>query len=88
VIRAIKLREPTAALEAPYGAIVQLIREALTDHSVSTTTYEAVVSMLGVRVLVDLVTLAGTYASTSALLATFDMQLDDGETHLLPVLPV
>jgi 4-carboxymuconolactone decarboxylase len=88
VIQAIKLREPTAGLEAPYGSIVQLIREALTDHSVTTTSYEAVVSMLGVPLLVDLVTLAGTYASTSALLATFDMQLDDGEMHLLPALPV
>jgi hypothetical protein len=36
--------------------------------------------------LVDLITLAGTYASTAALLTVFDMQLDEGETHLLPSL--
>jgi len=86
VIQAIKLREPTAALETPYGVIVELVRQSLTEHSVSTSAYEAGVSLLGVPLLVDLMTLAGTYASTSALLATFDMQLDAGETHLLPPL--
>jgi hypothetical protein len=30
--------------------------------------------------------LAGMYASTAALLSVFDMQLDAGETHLLPLL--
>jgi hypothetical protein len=30
--------------------------------------------------------LAGMYASTAALLSVFDMQLDPGETHLLPSL--
>jgi hypothetical protein len=43
-------------------------------------------ALLGVPLLVDLVTLAGTYASTAALLTVFDMQLDPGETHLLPSL--
>jgi hypothetical protein len=39
-----------------------------------------------VPLLIDLVSLAGMYASTAALLAVFDMQLDAGETHLLPLL--
>jgi hypothetical protein len=30
------------------------------------------------------VSLAGMYAGTAALLTVFDMQLDTGETHLLP----
>jgi hypothetical protein len=53
---------------------------------VSAAAYDAAVSLLGVPLLVDLITLAGTYASTAALLAVFDMQLDPGETHLLPAL--
>ena len=52
----------------------------------SATTYDAAVSLLGVPRLVDLITLVGTYASTAALLKVFDMQLDSGETHLLPSL--
>jgi 4-carboxymuconolactone decarboxylase len=86
VIRALKLRAPADTISKPYGTIAQLIREALTEHSVSSTTYEAGVVLLGIPRLVDLITLAGMYASTSALLATFDMQLDEGETHLLPPL--
>jgi 4-carboxymuconolactone decarboxylase len=84
VIKSIKFRESTAAMEAPFGTVVQLIREAFTERSVSAATYDAAVSLLGVPLLVDLITLTGTYASTAALLKVFDMQLDAGETHLLP----
>jgi hypothetical protein len=80
------LASPTAAMEAPFGTVVQIIREAFTERSVSAATYDAAVSLLGVPLLVDLITLAGTYASTAALLEVFDMQLDRGETHLLPSL--
>jgi hypothetical protein len=73
-------------MESPFGTVVQLIREALTERSVSAATYDSAVVLLGVPLLVDLVTLAGTYASTAALLTVFDMQLDPGETHLLPSL--
>jgi 4-carboxymuconolactone decarboxylase len=86
LIKSIKFREPTAAMAPPFGTVVQVIREAFTERSVSAATYDAVVSLLGVPILIDLVTLAGTYASTAALLAVFDMQLDSGETHLLPSL--
>jgi 4-carboxymuconolactone decarboxylase len=86
VVNSIKFREPTAAIEAPFGTVVRIIREAFTERSVSAATYDAAVSLLGVPLLIDLITLAGTYASTAALLIVFDMQLDRGETHLLPSL--
>jgi hypothetical protein len=86
VIESIKFREPTAVMEVPFGTVVQVIREAFTERSVGAATYNAAVSLLGVPRLVDLITLAGTYASTAALLTVFDMQLDAGETHLLPSL--
>ena len=86
VIESIKFRKPTVAMAAPFGTIVGLIREAFTERSVTAATYNAAVSLLGVPLLIDLITLAGTYASTVALLAVFDMQLDAGETHLLPPL--
>jgi 4-carboxymuconolactone decarboxylase len=86
VIKSIKFRESTASMEAPFGTVVELIREAFTERTVSAATYEAAVALLGVPRLIDLITLAGTYASTAALLTVFDMQLDVGETHLLPSL--
>ncbi len=86
VIKSVKFRKPTATMEAPFGTVVEVIREAFTERSVSAATYDAAVSLLGVPLLIDLITLAGTYASTAALLAVFDMQLDPGETHLLPSL--
>jgi hypothetical protein len=84
VIKSIKFRVPIMPMEAPFGTVVEVIRESFTERSVSAATYDAAVSLLGVPLLVDLITLAGTYASTAALLAVFDMQLDVGETHLLP----
>lgn len=86
VVQSIKFREPSAAMESPFGTVVEVVREALTARYVSAATYDAAVSMLGVSLLIDLISLAGMYASTAALLAVFDMQLDDGETHLLPSL--
>jgi 4-carboxymuconolactone decarboxylase len=84
IIDAIKLRAQSADIEAPFGTVVQLIREAFTARTVSATTYDAALSLLGVRLLIDLVSLAGMYAGTAALLTVFDMQLDAGESHLLP----
>jgi 4-carboxymuconolactone decarboxylase len=82
IIDAIRLRAPD--IDAPFGTIVELIREAFTARTVNATTYNAAVSLFGVRLLIDLVSLAGMYAGTAALLTVFDMQLDAGETHLLP----
>jgi 4-carboxymuconolactone decarboxylase len=83
IIDAIKLRASSADIEAPFGTVVELIREAFTARTVSAATYNAAVSLFGVRLLIDLVSLAGMYAGTAALLTVFDMQLDVGETHLL-----
>jgi 4-carboxymuconolactone decarboxylase len=84
IIDAIKRRASSADIGAPFGTVVELIREAFTERTVSATTYNAAVSVLGVRLLIDLVSLAGMYAGTAALLTVFDMQLDAGETHRLP----
>jgi 4-carboxymuconolactone decarboxylase len=84
VVDAIKVRESSVDIESPFGTVVELIREAFTARTVSTTTYDSAVSLFGVRLLIDLVSLAGMYANTAALLTVFDMQLDAGESHLLP----
>jgi len=84
IVDGIKFRVPSADIEAPFGTVVELIREAFTARTVSATTYNAAVSLFGVRLLIDLVSLAGMYAGTAALLTVFDMQLDADESHLLP----
>jgi 4-carboxymuconolactone decarboxylase len=86
IIQSIKYRKPTDQMQPPFGTVVQLIREAFTTGSVSSATYDAAVALLGVPHLIDLVSLAGMYASTAALLTVFDMQIDADETHLLPSL--
>jgi 4-carboxymuconolactone decarboxylase len=86
IIQSIKFREPSAEMDAPFGTVVELVREAFTAGSVSAATYDAAVALLGVPLLIDLISLAGMYASTAAMLTVFDMQLDAGETHLLPSL--
>jgi hypothetical protein len=43
----------------PFGTVVELTRGAFTTGSVSAETYDAAVTLLGVRRLIDLVSLAG-----------------------------
>jgi hypothetical protein len=52
VIRAIKYREPSGGIEAPFGTVIELIREAFTAGSVSAATYDTAVSLLGVPRLI------------------------------------
>ena len=86
IIQSIKLRKPSDELEAPFGTVVELIREAFTAGSVSAATYDAAISLLGAATSHRSHVPAGMYASTAGLLNVFDMQLDPGETHLLPSL--
>ena len=46
IIDAIRIRAPTADMDAPFGTVVELIREAFTARSVSATTYHAAVALL------------------------------------------
>jgi 4-carboxymuconolactone decarboxylase len=86
IIESIKWREPSTEMRAPYGTVVAVIREAFTARSLSAATDDAAVALLGVPTLIDLIALAGMYARTAAMLTMFDMQLDAGETNLLPPL--
>jgi 4-carboxymuconolactone decarboxylase len=84
-IDAIKHRRSTARLDATDAIIVEFAREIFGARKVTSETFARVLKRFGPRKTVDLVSLMGNYAATAALLCAFDMQLDDGETHLLPV---
>ncbi len=84
-IDAIKYRKPLDGLDPVDAIIVQLGRETFGARKVSSETYAKALKQFGVKGLIDLVALMGNYAATAALLTVFDMQLDEGETHILPL---
>jgi len=85
IIDTIRYRGDTAALEEADRVVIELGREIFTARKVMPATYARALRQFGRRALVDLVALMGNYAGTAALLTAFDMQLDPGQTPLLPV---
>jgi 4-carboxymuconolactone decarboxylase len=85
IIDIIKFRKDTAALDEADRVIIELGREIFTAKKVMPVTFARALRQFGRRALVDLVALMGNYAGTAALLTAFDMQLDPGQTPLLPV---
>ncbi len=84
-IQAIKHKRPLNGVPEEDAIIVQLGRETFGDRKVSSATYKRAFDKFGARKLVDLVALMGKYSATAAMLCVFDMQLDEGETALLPL---
>jgi 4-carboxymuconolactone decarboxylase len=85
VIDAIKYRRSTQGLEETYAAIIELGRETLGKHKLSSETFARAKALFPPGKLVELVMLMGNYASTAALLTAFDMQLPEGRKPLLPM---
>ena len=84
-IQAIKHKRSLEGVPEEDAVIVQLGRETFGARRVSPETYRRALDRFGAKKLVDLVALMGKYAATAAMLCVFDMQLDEGETALLPV---
>ena len=84
-IDAIKFDGPTGALDATDAIVIDLGRAVWRDHKVAPDLFARAHGAFGPHMLVDLVLLMGTHASTAALLTTFTMQLHDGTQALLPV---
>jgi 4-carboxymuconolactone decarboxylase len=84
-IDAIKFDRPTAALDVTDAIVIELGRAVWRDHKVAPELFARAHNVFGPHMLVDLVLLMGTHASTAALLTTFNMQLHDGTEPLLPI---
>ncbi len=84
-IEAIKFRKPTDGLDATDALVIALNRQIWRDHKVDSETFARAKAAFGAGMLVDLIILMGAYANTAALLAAVDMQLQDGQTPLLPI---
>jgi 4-carboxymuconolactone decarboxylase len=85
VIDLIKYREPVAGLGEKETIIIRFGRELFDRKKVSSATFAEALRLFGQRGLVDLTSLMGHYAATSAILTAFDMQLPEGQKPLLPL---
>jgi len=89
IVDAIKYRKPVelkpeAGLGEKETVVITFGRELFARRKVSSATFAHALRLFGERGIVDLTSLMGLYASTSALLNAFDMQLPEGQKPLLP----
>jgi 4-carboxymuconolactone decarboxylase len=82
VIDVIKHKKSTQGLDETYAAIIELGRQVLGDHKVTSAAFARVKALFEPTKLVQLVMLMGVYSSTAILLAAFDMQVPDGKPQL------
>src|SRR5580692_3872284 len=82
VIDVIKHRKSTLGIDETYAAIIELGRQVVGDHKVTSAAFARVKALFEPSKLVQLVMLMGVYASTAILLAAFDMQVPDGKPQL------
>ena len=84
-IDVVRFRWPITQLGEKESLIIQLGREALGKHKVSSNTFARALKLFGKRNLVNWVSLIGHYAATAVLLTTFDQQIAPGQKPLLPI---
>ncbi len=85
IIDMVRNRKPVTGASEKEAAIIELGREVLGKHKVSSDTYAHYVKVFGERDLVDLSGLMAQYSGTCALLTAFDQQLPAGQKPLLPI---
>ncbi|MGH9784710.1 MAG: carboxymuconolactone decarboxylase family protein [Terriglobia bacterium] len=81
----VKYRKPVIGLGEREAAIIQLGREVLREHKVSSDTFDRAVKLFGKQGLVNLVSVMSEYAANCILLNTFDQQVPPERTALLPI---
>jgi 4-carboxymuconolactone decarboxylase len=84
-IDVIRHRRPLDGLAEREQVVIALGREMFGAHRVSAETFARAHREFGTKMLVDLVSVMGNYASTAALLCAFDVQLHPDWKPLLPV---
>lgn len=84
-IDAIKFDRPTEGLDATDALVIELGRAIWRDHKVPSDLFARARAAFGPHMLVDIVLIMGTHASTAALLTAFDMQLHEGVEPMLPI---
>jgi 4-carboxymuconolactone decarboxylase len=85
IIDIVKYRRPVTKLAEKDAVIVQLGRDAIGKHKVSSDTFARAVQQFGNHGLVNIVALMGDYAATTLLLDVADQHVRPKDTALLPV---
>jgi 4-carboxymuconolactone decarboxylase len=80
----VRNRRPLDGVPEPDATVIELAREAVGKHHVSSATYQRALNAFGRKELIALDGLMGDYAATAILLATFDMHLPPGAVSKLP----
>ena len=84
-IDVIRYRRPLTGLGEPEATLIELGREAVGKHAVSSATFAAAEHIFGREKLINYIALMGDYAGTGILLTTFDQQLPAGQVSKLPI---
>src|SRR5690348_6303127 len=85
IVDVIKYRKPLTGIPEKDAAIIELGREAVGKHKVSSETFARAQKLFGDRQLVNIVCLMGDYVSTAVLLNTFDQHVRPSDRPLLPI---
>ena len=84
-IDVVKYRKSLSGISEKEAAIIQLGRESLGKHHVSSETAAHAANLFGNQGLVNFASLMGDYASTAILLSTFDQHVRPTDRPLLPL---
>jgi 4-carboxymuconolactone decarboxylase len=85
IIDIVKYRKPLTGVPEREATIIELGREAVGKHKVSSETFAHALKLFGERPLVNIVCLMGDYVSTAVLLNTFDQHVRPTDKPLLPI---
>ena len=81
----VKYRKSLSGVSEKEAAIIQLGREAIGKHHVSSETAAHALNLFGNQGVVNFAALMGDYASTAILLGTFDQRVRPTDKPLLPL---
>ncbi len=85
IVDIIKYRKPVDKLDETDAVVIEFGRQLMGARRVEPETFAAAQRIFGTRMLVDIVSVIGSYAATGALLTAFDIQLHPGKEPLLPL---
>ena len=85
IIDTVKFRRPLTNLAEKDAVIVQLGRDAIGKHRVSSETFSRAEKQFGRQGLVNIVALIGDYAATTILLNVADQHVRPKDKALLPI---
>jgi len=85
VIDIVKYRKPIKAIGEQEASIIEIGREAIGRHNVSSETFAKALRLFGDRELLTIVSVMGNYSSVCIMLETFDQHLPPNDKPLLPM---